>query len=40
MSKYLVIAALAVAGLFIFGFGSGKSSLVLSIVLRKFFLVQ
>ena len=28
MSKYLVIAALAVAGLFIFGFGSGKSSLV------------
>ena len=28
MSKYLVIAALAVAGLFIFGFGGGKSSLV------------
>lgn len=28
MGKYLVIAALAVAGLFIFGFGGGKSSLV------------
>ena len=28
MQKYLVIAALAVAGLFIFGFGGGKSSLV------------
>ena len=28
MGKYLVIAALAVVGLFIFGFGGGKSSLV------------
>ena len=28
MRKYLVIAALAVAGLFIFGFGGGKSGLV------------
>ena len=28
MRKYLVIAALTVAGLFIFGFGGGKSSLV------------
>ena len=28
MSKYLVIAVLAVAGMFIFGFGGGKSSLV------------
>ena len=30
MNKYLVIAALVVAGLFIFGFGSGKSGLVSS----------
>lgn len=28
MIKYLVIAALAAAGLFIFGFGGGKSSLL------------
>ena len=28
MGKYLVIATLAVAGLFIFGFGGGKSGLV------------
>ena len=28
MNKYLVIAALVVSGLFIFGFGSGKSGLV------------
>ena len=28
MRKYLVIAALTVAGLFIFGFGGGKSGLV------------
>ena len=28
MGKYLVVAALAVVGLFIFGFGGGKSSLV------------
>ena len=28
MGKYLVIAALAVVGLFIFGFGGGKSGLV------------
>ena len=28
MGKCLVIAALAVVGLFIFGFGGGKSSLV------------
>lgn len=28
MRKYLLIAALAVAGLFVFGFGEGKSSLV------------
>lgn len=28
MNKYLVIAALVVAGLFIMGFGSGKSDLV------------